>query len=127
MQTTVALFKLGQLPKEQVVLNYETTTKVANEIVAANKDEQTVKLVKETVLPFSEEIFGKSGAADCEVLEKIYLADFDANKDDIDYIKTMLRRLVKPTVLNQNFSHRQLKDCTNWIHQQKQHLTWLVV
>ncbi|MFV0268603.1 MAG: hypothetical protein ACK5HT_15865 [Draconibacterium sp.] len=95
MQTTVALFKLGELPKEQVVLNYETTTKVANEIVVASKDEQTVKLVKETVLPFSEEIFGKSGAADCEVLEKIYLADFDANKDDIDYIKTMLRRLGK--------------------------------
>lgn len=95
MQTTVALFKLGELPKEQVVKNYETTTNVSNEIIAANKDAQNVKLVQETVLPFTEDIFGKSGAADCEVLEKIYSSEFAANKDDIDYIKTMLRRLGK--------------------------------
>jgi len=95
MQTTVALFKLGELPKEQVVKNYETTTNVSNEIIAAPKDVQNVKLVQETVLPFTEDIFGKSGAADCEVLEKIYSSEFADNKDDIDYIKTMLRRLGK--------------------------------
>ncbi|MCK3682511.1 tetratricopeptide repeat protein [Maribellus sp. YY47] len=95
MQTTVALFKLGELPQEQVVKNYENTVKVSNEIIAANENADNVKTVKETVLPFTDDIFGKSGAADCDVLEKIYSSEFAANKDDIDYIKTMLRRLGK--------------------------------
>ncbi|MFV0589787.1 MAG: tetratricopeptide repeat protein [Draconibacterium sp.] len=95
MQTTVALFKLGELPKEQVVQNYETTNKVAKEIIAANKDAKAVKDAQETVIPLAEDLFGKSGAADCEVLIKIFTAEFENKKDDIDYIKTMLRRLGK--------------------------------
>lgn len=93
MQTTVALYKLGELPKETVVQNYEKCTEIANNIIAENKDENTVKITQEQVLPYIEDIFGKSGAADCDVLVKIYTGEFDENKDNIDYIKTMLRRL----------------------------------
>ena len=93
MQTTVALFKLGELPKEQVVKNYERCTEIANTIVAESDDAEVVKVTKETVLPYIEEIFGKSGAADCDVLVKIYSSEFEKNSNDIDYIKTMLRRL----------------------------------
>lgn len=95
MQTTVALFKLGELPKETVVQNYEKCSEVANSIIAENKDENAVKITQEQVLPYIEDIFGKSGAADCDVLVKIYSDEFEKNKDDIDYIKSMLRRLGK--------------------------------
>jgi tetratricopeptide (TPR) repeat protein len=93
MQTTVALFKLGELPKEKVVENYEKCTEIANTIIAESDDEKQVSVTEEQVLPYVEDIFGKSGAADCEVLIKIYSGEYDENKDDIDYIKSMLRRL----------------------------------
>ncbi len=93
MQTTVALFKLGELPKETVVQNYEKCSEVANAIIAKNEDPKTVEITRDQVLPYIEEIFGKSGAADCDVLVKIYTSEFEANKDDVNYIKTMLRRL----------------------------------
>ncbi len=93
MQTTVALFKLGEMPKEQVVLNYEKSTKIANAIVEANEDEAKVKQTQEQVIPYIENIFGKSGAADCEALVNIYTPEFKEKSDDIDFIKIMLRRL----------------------------------
>ncbi|WP_167617582.1 tetratricopeptide repeat protein [Maribellus sediminis] len=95
MQTTVALFKLGDLPKEKVVENYEKCTEIANNIVATSDDEKEVQITQEQVLPFIEDLFGKSGAADCDVLIKIYSSEYEENKDDIDYIKSMLRRLGK--------------------------------
>lgn len=93
MQTTVALFKLGELQKEKVVENYETTSAIANYIIENDEDDKVVETTRDQVLPYIEEIFGKSGAADCEVLVKIYGNEYDENKDDVDYIKTMLRRL----------------------------------
>jgi len=95
MQTTVALFKLGELPKETVVKNYELCSGIANSIIAKNEDPKTVEITRDQVLPYIEDIFGKSGAADCDVLVKIYSAEFEQNKDDVNYIKTMLRRLGK--------------------------------
>ncbi len=93
MQTTVALFKLGEMPKEQVVKNYELCTGIANTIIEANEDEKKVAQTRDQVLPYIETIFGKSGAADCDALVNIYSPEFEKNKDDADYIKTMLRRL----------------------------------
>jgi tetratricopeptide (TPR) repeat protein len=93
MQTTVALFKLGELPKEQVVKNYEEATSLANAIVEANEDADKVKLTQETVIPYIENIFGKSGAADCEALVNIYEPQYRENSNDADFIKSMLRRL----------------------------------
>lgn len=93
MQTTVALFKLGELPKEQVVKNYEESMTIANAIIDANEDENQVKQTQETVIPYIENIFGKSGAADCEALVSIYEPQYRSNSNDVDFIKSMLRRL----------------------------------
>ena len=93
MQTTVALFKLGELPKEQVVTNYEKCTELGNAIIAANEDEKKVEQTRDQVLPYIETVFGKSGAADCEALVNIYTPQYGENKDDADFIKSMLRRL----------------------------------
>ncbi|MDX8338245.1 tetratricopeptide repeat protein [Draconibacterium sp. IB214405] len=93
MQTTVALFKLGELPKEQVVKNYEECTSIGNAIIAANEDESKVQQTQETVMPYIENIFGKSGAADCEALVNIYAPQYQENSSDAEWIKSMLRRL----------------------------------
>ncbi len=93
MQTTVALFKLGEMPKEQVVLNYEKCMEIANSIVEANEDEKKVEQTQNTVIPFIENAFGKSGAADCEALVNIFSPQYQENIDDADFIKSMLRRL----------------------------------
>lgn len=93
MQTTVALYKLGEMPKEQVVKNYEKAAAIANIIIETSDDEKKVAQTKDQVLPYIEEIFGKSGAADCDALVNIYTPEYEKNKDDADFIKSMLRRL----------------------------------
>jgi len=93
MQSTVALYKLGELTKEKVVENYEKCSEIANSIINTSTEASVVESTRDKVLPYIEELFGKSGAADCDVLVKIYSAEFEKNQNDVDYVKTMLRRL----------------------------------
>jgi tetratricopeptide (TPR) repeat protein len=93
MQSSVALFKLGELPKEQVVKNYEKIMEIANAIIEANEDERKVAQTRDQVIPSVEKIFGVSGAADCEALVNIYTPQFQEKGNDIDFIKSMLTRL----------------------------------
>lgn len=93
MQTTIVLFKLGELPKESVVMNYEKSIEICNAIVKENEDPKQVEQTKDIVIPFIETAFGKSGAADCEALVNIYTPQFEQNGEDIEFIKGMLRRL----------------------------------
>lgn len=91
MQTSRALFNLGKLPKEDVVRNYEQITEILSKKQAKNPDEQGLAEVK----PFIESIFSASGAADCEALVNIFTAQYDENKEDIEFLKNMLRRLAR--------------------------------
>jgi tetratricopeptide (TPR) repeat protein len=93
MQTTIALFKLGELPKETVVLNYERSMEVTNAIISKNANPVVSEQIKDKIQPFIEDIFGKSGAADCEALVNIFTPQFENNADDIEFIKNMLRKL----------------------------------
>lgn len=92
MQTTRSLFRLQELPKETVVKNYDKCNSVLNEIIAKNRDADRVKNAQE-LQPYIENLFGTSGAADCEALISIFTPQFQEKNDDIDYIKSMLRRL----------------------------------
>ncbi|MBK6283103.1 MAG: tetratricopeptide repeat protein [Draconibacterium sp.] len=94
MQTTRSLFKLGTLPKETVVLNYEKTNKYLNEIIAKDTDKDRVKSAVE-IQPYIENLFSTSGAADCEALISIFTPQFEENINDAEFIKSMLRRLRK--------------------------------
>jgi tetratricopeptide (TPR) repeat protein len=93
MQTTVALFKLGELPKESVVENYEKVNGLLNKIIAESTDEAAKKDAQNIIQPFVDTLFGKSGAADCEALVNILTPQFEGKIDDIDFITNMLRRL----------------------------------
>lgn len=94
MQTTRSLFKLGALPKETVVLNYEKTNKYLTEIIAKDADKDRVKNAVE-IQPYIENLFSTSGAADCEALISIFTPQFEENINNAEFIKSMLRRLRK--------------------------------
>ena len=93
MNSTRSLYKLDELPKEQVVQNYEKCMEIANGIIEANEDEKKVAQARDEVIPNIERIFGLSGAADCEALVNIYSPQFQENLTNVDFIKTMLLRL----------------------------------
>lgn len=91
MQTSRSLFSLGKLPKGDVVQNYEIITEVLNKKQASKPDEEGLADARAAV----EMIFGASGAADCEALIAIYTPQYNEKRDDIEYLRTMLRRLTR--------------------------------
>ncbi len=92
MQTTRSLFLMNEIPKETVVKNYNTSNKILESIKTEETDKERLKNAVE-VQAFVEEIFGSSGAADCEALVNIFAPQFEDNKNDADFVKNMLRRL----------------------------------
>jgi tetratricopeptide (TPR) repeat protein len=92
MQTTRSLFKLGALPKETVVANYEKCNKYLTEIISKDADKDRVKNALE-IQPYIESLFSTSGAADCEALINIFTPQFEEKNTDVEFIKSMLRRL----------------------------------
>ncbi len=92
MQTSRSLFKLGDLPKETVVTNYDEVTSYLNK-KAETATEDALKEDIKSISAAVEEIFGTSGAADCEALVNIFTPQYESKKDDVDFIKGMLRRL----------------------------------
>lgn len=91
MQTTRALFSLGQLPKEDVVKNFEAITEILDKKDAAKPDEPGLAEIR----PIIESIFSQSGAADCEALISIFSGQYEEKKEDLAFLKNMLRRLAR--------------------------------
>ena len=74
--------------------------------------------------PYIEDIFGKSGAADCEALISIFEPQFREKSDDIEFVKSMLRRLRRAKCDESELLQKLLKSYMNWILPRKQRLTW---
>lgn len=91
--TTISLFKLGELPKQTVVKNYDLSNSILNNIIDKNKDPEEVKNAKEIAIPHIEKQFGESGAANCDDLVNIYTPQFEEKKNDAEFIKEMLTKL----------------------------------
>ncbi len=92
MQTTRSLFLMNELPKETVIKNYNTSNEILASIVAEETDQERLDNAA-LVQTHVEEIFGSSGAADCEALATILTPQFEKNKGDADFVKGMLRKL----------------------------------
>lgn len=92
MQTTRSLFLMDELPKETVVKNYNTSSEILTHVLEEETDQETLKNAA-VVQTHVEEIFGSSGAADCEALVSILTPQFEKNKEDADFVKGMLRKL----------------------------------
>lgn len=94
MQTTRSLFILGEITKETVIENFQKCNSVVNFVLENEADAKKLENANK-VQAYIEDIFGKSGAADCDAIIKIFTPQFEANKDDVEFITTMLRRLAK--------------------------------
>jgi tetratricopeptide (TPR) repeat protein len=92
MQTTRSLFKLNAITKETVVLNYEKCNNYLNQFIEKSTDKEKVASAKE-IQSYIEGLFSTSGAADCEALINIFSPQFEAKGNDIEFIKSMLRKL----------------------------------
>ncbi len=93
MQTTRSLFKLRDVSQETVVKNYETCNSILDAMEEKSDDEEEILQNINEVRNYIEDIFGTSGAADCDALVGIFAPQFEENKDDEEFIKSMLRRL----------------------------------
>jgi tetratricopeptide (TPR) repeat protein len=92
MQTTRSLYRLEEIPQESVVKNYGICNANLDILLKNCDDEELAKKVNDIKL-YIEDIFGRSGAASCDALVNIYSPQFQEKNDDIDFIKSMLRRL----------------------------------
>jgi len=91
MQTSKSLLGLGALPKEDVVRNYDLVAGLLSQKEKDKPDTEGLADAKNAV----EMIFGTSGAADCESLVRIYTPQFAEKSGDLDFLKSMLRRLAR--------------------------------
>ncbi len=89
MQTSKSLMGLGKLPKEDVVRNYDLLSGIISQKEKASEPTEGLAASKNAV----ETIFGTSGAADCESLIRIYTPQFAEKSGDLEFLKSMLRRL----------------------------------
>jgi len=92
MQTTRSLLLMGELPKEAMVKNYDLCNNNLN-LLLENTDDQEIAKSATDVKNYIEDIFGSSGAADCEALINIFTPQFQENSNDVEFVKNMLRRL----------------------------------
>ncbi|NQU86451.1 MAG: hypothetical protein HQ541_11880 [Mariniphaga sp.] len=91
MNVSTQLYKFGELPKEEIVKNYEFCTSTLNQKLNIDGEINVEEI--NTVLDFVDIVFTKSGAADCDALISIYEPQFEENSDDIKFITIMLQRL----------------------------------
>ena len=96
MQASHSLLQMEAIPKSQMMKNYEVSIDLLNKKEAAKSDESDLESVRNTV----EGIFGASGAADCDALISIFTSQFNEKKNDLDFVKMMLRRLARASCDN---------------------------
>lgn len=91
MLQVVNQFKDDEVSSEDVVNTYVKCTEIAvkAEAAAQDKAKESVAQAKEQV----EQIFAQSGAADCEILAKIFTPQLEANKNNTDWLKKVNRLL----------------------------------
>jgi tetratricopeptide (TPR) repeat protein len=92
MNSSRSLFQMGEISKETVVANYDKCTNIINQVIANEKDAERLGRFKQ-IQPYIEEIFGRSGAADCEALVNIFTPQYQEKSNDVEFIKAMLDRL----------------------------------
>ncbi|MCK4663674.1 MAG: hypothetical protein KAT68_12460 [Bacteroidales bacterium] len=94
MQTTVLKFKQDSFPKENVVENYSKSISILEKKLAkATKDKNKEKM--KNGIANVEELFSKSGAADCEALINLFTTKFEKSPEDIELLKKIITLLDK--------------------------------
>ncbi|TLX77436.1 tetratricopeptide repeat protein [Labilibacter sediminis] len=95
MTNTVAMYKSGQTDAETVVNNYIKVNDILSTILTKLPANSKHKPVLEGVKGKVEELFAKSGAADCETIEQIFAPQLAENKDNLDWLKLVNKLLAR--------------------------------
>ena len=89
MQAIKRLFRINELSKEDVVENYNLTSKIVDANLSKESDNEKFITSKKLI----DETFLTSGAADCDALQSLYGPQFAEISKDADALKNMLRVL----------------------------------
>jgi hypothetical protein len=94
MTSTVAMFNDSEIQAEDVVNNYTTIS----DLLTAQIEDPKMAKYKSTLEDLSgkvEELFGRSGAANCATLDGIFSPQLAEHKDDLPWLKRVSRLLAK--------------------------------
>ena len=94
MTNTVALFNDGEIGAEDVVNNYTTIIDLLNAQIESPKMAK-YKDTLEDLAGKIEELFARSGAADCNTLDRIFSPQLEEHKDDLPWLKRVSRLLAR--------------------------------
>ena len=107
MQTAVDQYKAEEIDGAEVISAYELAMSTLDAAIANNKsiaasgDAKKVPAAQKELenldvdLKNVEALFSESGAATCEALVAIFGAKYDANKDDVEWLKKVTKLLDK--------------------------------
>ncbi|MBP5364966.1 MAG: hypothetical protein J6Y82_03475 [Bacteroidales bacterium] len=95
------LFKAGEITAEQMIDSYVFASDAVNKLqeVATDKNRQAIEDTKVQV----EQVFGASGAADCETLAKIFGPQLDEHKADKAWLTRINKLLSKSDCTESEF------------------------
>lgn len=91
MMSSVAVYKLGALPGEELIEVYTEIIDVFEAKAKASSDPAEYDELKAQV----ETLFAQSGAADCQILSNIYAPKLAANTTNLPWLKRVNRMLAK--------------------------------
>jgi len=92
MQVTLKMYKEQKIDPGEVVNNFSMCSKQIGDMIKEQEDTNKVAKYKITQNNI-EGLFIKSGAADCDVLTTYYTPKFEADKENIELLKTITRFL----------------------------------
>ena len=107
MQSAVDQYKAEEIDGAEVINAYELAMSTLDAAIASNKkiaeggDAKKAPAAQKELekldldLKNVENLFSESGAATCDALVSIFSAKYDANKDDIDWLKKVTKLLDK--------------------------------
>jgi len=92
MQVTLKMYKNKKIDPGEVVNNFSMCSKQIGDMIKEQKDTNKVAKYKITENNI-EGLFIKSGAANCDVLTTYYTPKFEADKENVELLKTITRFL----------------------------------
>ena len=91
MANSVAMYKLNELPGEDLVNIYTDVTATLNK----QKEKTSKPEIIQEVINSVEKLFAQSGAANCETLAEIFAPQLADHTTDLDWLKRVNRLLAK--------------------------------
>jgi len=93
-QASLNKFVNNENEKEQLINDFSTASSAMDKQYNSQQDQKKKDRIKKYQAAL-ENLFAKSGAADCETLVGIYSPKFETNKENVDFLKQVLKILDK--------------------------------